>query len=157
EPLITSVGGDQPSSNPLIRVFFHRSYPDISIFLRTSVSAFQVKHVYRYFCSFNTFATRIAVVILICCLAVEFISDCNLSNLSDRRKHDIPYSLLICVSIAGSRLVHGPAYSNLPAFSPYQLTIFFHPRSSLADNRPPKNLPSFSPSPSKTSNVEAET
>ncbi|WZZ31330.1 hypothetical protein YC2023_014731 [Brassica napus] len=42
-----------------------------------------------------------------------------------------------------SRLVHGPAYSNLPAFSPHQLTIFFHPRSSLADNRPPKNLPSF--------------
>ena len=67
----------------LLGSFFADPYPHVSIFLRTSVSAFQVKHVYRYFHSFNTFATRIAVVILICCLAVEFISDCNRSNLSD--------------------------------------------------------------------------
>ncbi|CAH8387906.1 unnamed protein product [Eruca vesicaria subsp. sativa] len=70
-------------------------------------------------------------------------------------------SLLICVSIAGSRPVHGPAYSNPTAFSP-EAYDFFHPKSSLSDNNPPKNSHSLpflspSPSPSDTSNVEGDT
>lgn len=70
-------------------------------------------------------------------------------------------SLLLCVSIAGSRPVHGPAYTNPSAFSP-EAYDFFHPKSSLSDqNNPPKSshsLPSTSPtpSPSKTSIVEAD-
>lgn len=72
-------------------------------------------------------------------------------------------SLLLCVSIAGSRPVRGPAYSNPSAFSP-DAYDFFHPKSSLTHTNPPKNSPSspssLSPSPShsKTSNnVEANT
>ncbi|CAA7024997.1 unnamed protein product [Microthlaspi erraticum] len=68
-------------------------------------------------------------------------------------------SLLLCVSIAGSRPVHGPAYSNPSAFSP-EAYDFFHPKSSLPDNNPPRNPPSSpspSPSPSKTSIVETDT
>ncbi|CAH2069314.1 unnamed protein product [Thlaspi arvense] len=73
-------------------------------------------------------------------------------------------SLLLRVSIAGSRPVHGPAYSHPSAFSP-EAYDFFHPKSSLPDNNPPRNSPSspppFSPSPSpslsKSSNLEADT
>ncbi|CAN7005932.1 unnamed protein product [Brassica rapa subsp. trilocularis] len=72
-------------------------------------------------------------------------------------------SLLIRVAIAGSRPAHGPAYSNPSAFSP-EAYDFFHPKSSLPDNNPPRNShslpflsPSPSPSPSKASNVEADT
>ncbi|ESQ42278.1 hypothetical protein EUTSA_v10014945mg [Eutrema salsugineum] len=69
-------------------------------------------------------------------------------------------SLLLCISIAGSRPVHGPAYSNPSAISP-EAYDFFHPKSSLPDNNPPRKSPSSpslspSPSPSKTTNVEAE-
>ncbi|XP_010443867.1 PREDICTED: uncharacterized protein LOC104726651 isoform X2 [Camelina sativa] len=68
-------------------------------------------------------------------------------------------SLLLCVSNAGSRPVHGPAYTNPSAFSP-EAYDFFHPKSSISDhnNNPPKNSPSTSPtpSPSKTSIVEAD-
>ncbi|KAL1208627.1 hypothetical protein V5N11_008100 [Cardamine amara subsp. amara] len=70
-------------------------------------------------------------------------------------------SLLLCVSIAGSRPVHGPAYPNPSALSP-EAYDFFHPKSSLSHNNPPKHSPSspsISPSlsPSKTSNnVEAD-
>uniref|UniRef100_M4CR10 Thioredoxin domain-containing protein n=1 Tax=Brassica campestris TaxID=3711 RepID=M4CR10_BRACM len=70
-------------------------------------------------------------------------------------------SLLIRVAIAGSRPAHGPAYSNPSAFSP-EAYDFFHPKSSLPDNNPPRNSHSLpflspSPSPSKASNVEADT
>ncbi|EOA14917.1 hypothetical protein CARUB_v10028258mg [Capsella rubella] len=72
------------------------------------------------------------------------------------------FSLLLCVSIAGSRPVHGPAYTNPSAFSP-EAYDFFHPKSSVPDhNNPPKNSPSSpstsspTPSPSKTSIVEAD-
>uniref|UniRef100_A0A1J3K538 Uncharacterized protein n=1 Tax=Noccaea caerulescens TaxID=107243 RepID=A0A1J3K538_NOCCA len=64
-------------------------------------------------------------------------------------------SLLLCVSIAGSRPVHGPAYSNPSAFSP-EAYDFFHPKSSLPDNNPPRNLPSspsLSPSPSPSASI----
>lgn len=66
-------------------------------------------------------------------------------------------SMLLCVSIAGSRPVHGPAYTNPSAFSP-EAYDFFHPKSSLFDhNNPPENSPSSpSPSPSKTSIVEPD-
>ncbi|KAL0735251.1 hypothetical protein Bca4012_011461 [Brassica carinata] len=71
--------------------------------------------------------------------------------------------MLLCVSIAGSRPAHGPAYLNPSAFSP-EAYDFFHPKSSLPDNSPTRNSPSSpllspspSPSPSKTSNVEADT
>ncbi|KAL9814991.1 hypothetical protein AtNW77_Chr5g0146981 [Arabidopsis thaliana] len=68
-------------------------------------------------------------------------------------------SMLLCVSIAGSRPVHGPAYTNPSAFSP-QAYDFFHSKSSLSDhNNPPKSSPSplsLSPSPSKTSIVEPD-
>ncbi|KAF8050744.1 hypothetical protein N665_1893s0011 [Sinapis alba] len=72
-------------------------------------------------------------------------------------------SLLICVAIAGSRPAHGPAYLNPSAFSP-EAYDFFHPKSSVPDNNPPRNshsLPFLSPSPSpslsKAANVEADT
>ncbi|XP_010483714.1 PREDICTED: proline-rich receptor-like protein kinase PERK8 [Camelina sativa] len=70
-------------------------------------------------------------------------------------------SLLLCVSNAGSRPVHGPAYTNPSAFSP-EAYDFFHPKSSIPDhNNPPENSPSSpstspTPSPSKTSIVEAD-
>lgn len=67
-------------------------------------------------------------------------------------------SLLLCVSMAGSRPVHGPAYTNPSAFSP-EAYDFFHPKSSLSHNDPPKNShswPSLSPSPSHTSIVVAD-
>ncbi|XP_018475080.1 uncharacterized protein LOC130505231 [Raphanus sativus] len=70
-------------------------------------------------------------------------------------------SQLISVAIAGSRPAHGPAYSNPSAFSP-EAYDFFHSKSSLPDNNPPRNSHSLpflspSPSPSETSNVEADT
>ncbi|KAJ0266629.1 Uncharacterized protein HA466_0005990 [Hirschfeldia incana] len=70
-------------------------------------------------------------------------------------------SMLLCVSIAGSRPAHGPVYLNPTAFSP-EAYDFFHPKSSLPENNPPRNSHSSpalspSPSPSKTSNVEADT
>ncbi|CAF1698296.1 hypothetical protein YC2023_035095 [Brassica napus] len=70
-------------------------------------------------------------------------------------------SLVICVAIAGSRPAHGPAYLNPSAFSP-EAYDFFHPKSSLTDNNSPRNSHSLpflspSPSPSMTSNVEADT
>ncbi|KAL0709929.1 hypothetical protein Bca4012_016907 [Brassica carinata] len=72
-------------------------------------------------------------------------------------------SLLICVATAGSRPAHGPAYLNPSAFSP-EAYDFFHPKSPVPDNNPPRNShslpflsPSPSPSPSKASNVEADT
>ncbi|XP_056846505.1 uncharacterized protein LOC108816418 [Raphanus sativus] len=67
--------------------------------------------------------------------------------------------MLLCVSIAGSRHAHDPVYLNPSAFSP-EAYDFFHPKSSLPDNNPPRDSPSSpspSPSPSKTSNVEADT
>ncbi|WZZ90378.1 hypothetical protein YC2023_118957 [Brassica napus] len=80
--------------------------------------------------------------------------------------HSLPFffsclSMLLCLSIGGSRPAHGPAYLNPYAFSP-EAYDFFHPQSSLPNNIPPRDSPSSSslspsPSPSKTSNVEADT
>ncbi|CAH8362459.1 unnamed protein product [Eruca vesicaria subsp. sativa] len=65
-------------------------------------------------------------------------------------------SMLLCVSIAGSRPAHGPAYLNPSAFSP-EAYDFFHPKSTLPNYIPPRNSPSSpSPSPSKTSNIETD-
>ncbi|KAJ4914445.1 Uncharacterized protein Rs2_09066 [Raphanus sativus] len=63
--------------------------------------------------------------------------------------------------LSRSRPAHGPAYSNPSAFSP-EAYDFFHSKSSLPDNNPPRNSHSLpflspSPSPSETSNVEADT
>ncbi|CAN7020087.1 unnamed protein product [Brassica rapa subsp. trilocularis] len=55
------------------------SYSDFSMFFRTSVSGFQVKHLYGYLRPFNT---PIAVL-FVYCLAVEINFGCNHLNLFD--------------------------------------------------------------------------
>lgn len=58
------------------------SYSDFSMFFGTSVSGFQVKHLYGYLHPFNTPITLI-VVLFVYCLAVEINSGCNRLNTFD--------------------------------------------------------------------------
>ncbi|CAF2062331.1 unnamed protein product [Brassica napus] len=59
------------------------SYPDFSMFFGTSVSGSQVKHLYGYLHLFNTYVTRIVVVVFVYRLAVEFTSGCSCLTLLD--------------------------------------------------------------------------
>ncbi|CAN6927795.1 unnamed protein product [Brassica oleracea] len=62
---------------------FVGSYPDFSMFLGTSVSGSQVKHLYEYLHPFNTSITRIVVVVFVYRLAVVFTSGCSCLTLLD--------------------------------------------------------------------------